>query len=156
MLRQRMRYESRLQVIHFLFSIANADGRVSPMEAQEINRIASFMGIQSRDLESIKAMFFKNPDSAYKILEIERTATISEIKRPIGKWLKNTIPTSFNTWKKFTKKEPQINLEKSRKLRTTAKRKGFLSKEDPFPANKNALKYLFTQQLGGEHPGKVE
>lgn len=78
---QRMRYESRLQVVHFLFSIANADGHVSPPEVQEIARIAGYMGIQMRDFESIKAMFFKNPDSAYKILEIERTATVSEIKK---------------------------------------------------------------------------
>ncbi|MBA3985547.1 MAG: DnaJ domain-containing protein, partial [Flavobacteriales bacterium] len=28
----------------------------------------------------IKAMFFKNPDSAYKILEIEKTASAAEIK----------------------------------------------------------------------------
>jgi len=75
-----MRYESRLQMIHFLFSIANADGHVSPPEVQEINRIGGFLGIQYRDFESIKAMFFKNPDSAYKILEIDRTATASEIK----------------------------------------------------------------------------
>lgn len=80
LLRQRMRYESRLQVIHFLFSIANADGHVSPPEVQEILRISSYLGIQNRDFESIKAMFFKNPDSAYKILEIERTASDSDIK----------------------------------------------------------------------------
>ena len=36
--------------------------------------------MQIRDFESIKAMFFKNPDSAYKILEIERSATDAEIK----------------------------------------------------------------------------
>jgi len=92
LLRQRMRYESRLQVIHFLFSIANADGHVSTPEVQEIHRIASFLGIQSRDLESIKAMFFKNPDSAYKILEIDRTATISEIKKAYRNMVKKYHP----------------------------------------------------------------
>ncbi len=80
LLRQRTRYESRLQILHFLFSIANADGHVSEPEVQEINRISGYLGVQYRDFESIKAMFFKNPDSAYKILEIERTATDSEIK----------------------------------------------------------------------------
>ncbi|MCH9659717.1 MAG: TerB family tellurite resistance protein [Bacteroidetes bacterium] len=91
-LRQRMRYESRLQVIHFLFSIANADGHVSPPEVQEINRIASYLNIQLRDFESIKAMFFKNPDSAYKILEIERTANISEIKKAYRDMVKKYHP----------------------------------------------------------------
>jgi DnaJ like chaperone protein len=79
-LRQRTRYESRLQILHFLFSIANADGHVTDSEVQEINKISGFLGVQIRDFESIKAMFFKNPDSAYKILEIERSATDAEIK----------------------------------------------------------------------------
>ena len=80
-LRMRMRYESRLQVLHFLFSIANSDGVVSNPEVRQIQQIASFLGVQSRDFESIKAMFFKNPDSAYKSLEIDKTATESEIKK---------------------------------------------------------------------------
>lgn len=80
LLRQRTRYESRLQILHFLFSIANADGSVSTAEVNEVKRIAGFLGVYAQDFESIKAMFFKNPDSAYKILEIERTATVPEIK----------------------------------------------------------------------------
>jgi len=92
MLRQRMRYESRLQVIHFLYSIANADGNVTSGEVRVISTIASYLGIQSRDLESIKAMFFTNPDSAYKILEIERTATVSEIKKAYRDMVKKYHP----------------------------------------------------------------
>ena len=90
--RQRMRYESRLQVIHFLFSIANSDGVVSSQEVYEIHNISGYLGINSRDYESIKAMFFKNPDSAYKILEIERTATESEIKAAYRRMAKKFHP----------------------------------------------------------------
>ncbi|TPV35034.1 molecular chaperone DjiA [Paucihalobacter ruber] len=79
-LRLRTRYESRLQIIHFLFSIAKADGLVSELEATKINEIAGYLHIGFKDFESIKAMFFTNPDSAYKILEIEKTATVAEIK----------------------------------------------------------------------------
>lgn len=92
LLRQRMRYESRLQVLHFLFSIANSDGIVSSHEVEQISRIAGFLGVQQRDFESIKAMFFKNPDSAYKILEIERTATESEIKKAYRNMAKKFHP----------------------------------------------------------------
>ena len=92
LLQQRTRYESRLQILHFLFSIANADGSVSTPEVNEINRIAGFLGIYARDFESIKAMFFKNPDSAYKILEIERTATTSEIKTAYRTMVKKYHP----------------------------------------------------------------
>ncbi len=79
-LRMRTRYESRLQIIHFLFNIAQADGHVSQPEIEKIREISGFLAIGYRDFESIKAMFFKNPDSAYKILEIEKTATVAEIK----------------------------------------------------------------------------
>lgn len=80
-LRVRMRYESRLQIIHFLFSIAQADGHVSVLEVDKIKEIAGYMSIGQRDFESIKAMFFKNPDSAYKILEIDKSASTDEIKK---------------------------------------------------------------------------
>ncbi len=81
LLRSRTRYESRLQILHFLFSISNADGHVSEAETDEINRISGFLGVQFRDFESIKAMFFKNPYSAYKILEIDNTASDAEVKK---------------------------------------------------------------------------
>lgn len=91
-LRSRMRYESRLQMIHFLFSIANADGHVSDFEVREINNISGYLGINYRDHESIKAMFFSNPDSAYKILEIERSATVPEIKKAYRTMVKKYHP----------------------------------------------------------------
>ena len=53
---------------------------MSELEATKINEIAGYLHIGFKDFESIKAMFFTNPDSAYKILEIEKTATVSEIK----------------------------------------------------------------------------
>ena len=81
LLRSRTRYESRLQILHFLFSISNADGHVSEAETDEINRISGFLGVQFRDFESIKAMFFKNPYSAYKILEIDNNASDAEVKK---------------------------------------------------------------------------
>lgn len=90
--RRRMRYESRLQVLHFLFSIANSDGHVSSPEVQEISKIAGYLGLQMRDFESIKAMFFKNPDSAYKILEIENNASVSEIKKAYRDMVKKYHP----------------------------------------------------------------
>ncbi|MEZ4778209.1 MAG: TerB family tellurite resistance protein [Flavobacteriaceae bacterium] len=92
LLRNRMRYESRLQMLHFLFSIAQADGVVSTPEVNEISKIAGHLGIQMRDFESIKAMFFKNPDSAYKILEIERTASVAEIKKAYRDMVKKYHP----------------------------------------------------------------
>jgi DnaJ like chaperone protein len=80
-LRARTRYESRLQILHFLFSIANADGHVTTSEVNVIQQIAGYLAIQGADFTSIKAMFFKKPDSAYKILEIDRSVTDAEVKK---------------------------------------------------------------------------
>jgi DnaJ like chaperone protein len=91
-LRGVMRYESLLQVLHFLFSIAKADGHVSEAEVREINRISGYFGINYRDFESIKAMFFSNPDSAYKILEIDKNATTDEIKKAYRTMVKKYHP----------------------------------------------------------------
>ncbi|MFV0565613.1 MAG: DnaJ domain-containing protein [Flavobacteriaceae bacterium] len=80
-IRQYMEHESRLQLVHFLFEIANADGAVSQAEADKIHTISGYLGIRYSDYESIKAMFYNDTDSAYKILEIEKTATNDEIKK---------------------------------------------------------------------------
>jgi len=80
-IKYNMDYSIRLQLIHFLFGIAGADGQFHPAEINVIERIASFMGIYESDLNSIKAMFVKETDSAYKILEITPDATDDEVKK---------------------------------------------------------------------------
>ena len=76
----RTQYPARLQIVHFLFSIANADGHVSSLEAQKIKDIARYLRLGAKDFESIQAMFFKTTDDAYKILEIDKSATNAEVK----------------------------------------------------------------------------
>jgi DnaJ like chaperone protein len=70
-----------LQLVHFLFGIAGADGRVSPAEYNKLREIAGYLKLGKRDFESIEAMFVKSADTAYTILEIERTATDQEVKK---------------------------------------------------------------------------
>ena len=54
--------------------------------------IANYLAVNLRDFESIKAMFFNNPDSAYKILEIEKTASSTEIKKAYRTMVKKYHP----------------------------------------------------------------
>ena len=89
---QHTRYPSRLQILHFLFGIANADGSVSVSEAEEIQKIAGFLRINFKDFESIKAMFFKTGDHAYKILEIDKTATDADVKKAFRTMAKKYHP----------------------------------------------------------------
>ena len=126
LLRQRMRYEARLQVLHFLFSIANADGVVSNAEAAEIARISGYLGVQSADFESIKAMFFKNPDSAYKILEIAPGATASEIKTAYRRMAKKYHPDKLQHMDEAYRKGAQEKFQKVQEAyEQLQKEKGF-------------------------------
>lgn len=85
-------YEARLQITHFLFSIAKADGHVRQAEARKIQEIASYLRISTKDFESIKAMFFKSTGNAYKILEIEKSATDTEVKKAFRSMAKKYHP----------------------------------------------------------------
>ena len=91
-LNMRTRYEVRLQILHFLFGIAQADGNVSEPEVNVMSEIAGYFRINHQDFESIKAMFFKNADSAYKILEIQKDATNDEVKKAFRTMAKKYHP----------------------------------------------------------------
>ena len=80
-IRDNMDYSSRLQLLHFLFGIANADGVVSASEVTVISNIGTWIGVSTADFDSIKAMFIDNIDSCYKVLEVDRSATNEEIKK---------------------------------------------------------------------------
>ena len=91
-IRQMMDHPSRLQLMHFLFGIAKADGIVTDDEVKVIHTIAGYLGISSRDYESIKAMFYNDKEHAYKVLEIDERATVSEIKKAYRKMAKKYHP----------------------------------------------------------------
>jgi len=80
-LSQRLDYSYRLEMLHFLFGIASADGAVSDAENNVISRIAGYMRISDSDFQSIRAMFVSQTDASYKILEIEPTVTDEEVKK---------------------------------------------------------------------------
>ncbi len=91
-IRQNMTHASRLQLIHFLFGIAKADGVVIEVEVDAIKTIAGYLYINQQDFESIKAMFYDSSESAYKILEIEKSATNDEVKKAYRKMVKKFHP----------------------------------------------------------------
>jgi DnaJ like chaperone protein len=80
-IQKNMDYSSRLQMLHFMFGIAQADGNISANEQNLLKHMAMNLGIGEKDFESIKSMFIANTDAAYKILEIELSASIDEIKK---------------------------------------------------------------------------
>ncbi len=103
-LNQRTRPEVRMQLLHFLFGIAQADGTVSNLEINKIQEIAGYLRINIRDFESIKAMFIKSVDNAYKILEIDKSASDDAVKKAYRTMAKKYHPDRVNTENEAIKK----------------------------------------------------
>jgi DnaJ like chaperone protein len=77
----RMDYPSRLQLIHLIYGLAQADGSINAAEMAVIEEIAFSLGISSADITSVKNMYFRSADWAYSILEIDPRSTPEEIKK---------------------------------------------------------------------------
>jgi DnaJ like chaperone protein len=84
-IKQRLDYSSRLQLLHFLYGISMADGKIHPEEMRIIDQISANLGISQKDTQSIRSMFVEEVDSSYKILEIDRKASVDEIKKAYRK-----------------------------------------------------------------------
>jgi len=96
-IRQGMPAAVRSQLLHYLFKIALADGIISNKEVNVIVKIAQQLRIPEREFYAIKAMFMHQQQNnssssrmrtgsyslktAYTILEIDSTATNSEVKK---------------------------------------------------------------------------
>jgi DnaJ like chaperone protein len=80
-IRQYMPEAQRLQLMHYLFGIANADGVLHAAELNLLEEMAGYMGISNADYASVKAMYYRDVDGDYKILEIDANATEEEIKK---------------------------------------------------------------------------
>lgn len=87
-----MDYSSRLQLLHYLFGIASADGQVHETEVAVIQTIANNMGVYASDFESIKAMFVKQVDDAYTILGIDPSASDEDVKKAYREMAKKNHP----------------------------------------------------------------
>ena len=84
-IRNRLDHASRLQLLHFLYGVSQADGRISNEEIRIIEQIAGYLGISVKDLGSIKSMFVDDTDAAYKILEIDTNASDEDLKKAYRK-----------------------------------------------------------------------
>ena len=84
-IRYYMEHPMRLQLLYYLFGIAKADGNVDKNEIQIIETIANYLGLNAKDYESLKAMHYKDTESAYKILEIDSSVADEEVKKAYRK-----------------------------------------------------------------------
>ena len=110
-----LKYESRLQVIHFLFGIAKADGNVSSPELQKLLEFSNLLRLSRTDFESIKAMFIDQVGGAYKILEIDKSASDQKVKRAYRDLAKKHHPDKVQHLGKAYVKSAQEKFQKIQK-----------------------------------------
>lgn len=79
-IRANMNYSQRLQLLHYLIRIAVSDGSFSKEEKSVIETIASSLGLNSADCASLFAMYWRDSEDAYAVLEISASATDEEVK----------------------------------------------------------------------------
>lgn len=107
-----MPHPMRLQLMHYLFGIAKADGVVDIDEVNTVQTIANYLNISHKDFESIKAMFYKDTLSDYTVLEITKDASDAEVKKAYRKMAVKYHPDKVATLGEDFQKAAQAKFQK--------------------------------------------
>ena len=73
-------YEERIQLLDFLVKIAQSDGNLCTEEIDALKEVALAMRLSEKEVESMLNLRGNSLDEAYKVLEIEPTATDEEVR----------------------------------------------------------------------------
>ena len=76
-----MDHPSRLELIHILFELSQADGQIHAEEIKVIHTISQYLNINIKNFDSIQAMFIRDTLSDYKILGVNKSANDNELKK---------------------------------------------------------------------------
>ena len=75
-----LNYGERLQLLRFLAMIAMSDGNVCVQEIEALREVATAMNLSANDVDSMLNLGSSNLDAAYKVLEIDPSATDDDVK----------------------------------------------------------------------------
>ena len=84
-IRTNMDHPKRLRLLQYLYGIAKADGNVDKSEINLIRTIARHLGINAKDISSIEEPFNTGTLNPYKVLEISKNASDSDVKKAYRK-----------------------------------------------------------------------
>ncbi len=82
-IKMKMTKPLKLQIIHYLFGIAYADGELHDNEKETIRQICFKIGLSDYDFETIYSMYKPkvNIDDYYSVLGVSKSASNEEIKK---------------------------------------------------------------------------
>lgn len=82
-IKQHVNYSTLLEIVHLLLDLANADGDFAAAEQTVIRRMATLLGLTTKDYDALEALYKKtrDPNWAYQALEIEPSDTDDEVKK---------------------------------------------------------------------------
>ena len=115
-----MSYSGKLQLLHYLFGIANADSSgITGDELGLLSRIAEKIGITGADYFSIRAMFIRRNQERtiateidYRILGVKKTANETEIKAAYRKMVMKYHPDKVLSLGKDVQKAAKEKFQK--------------------------------------------
>jgi len=84
-----------LSFLDLLFRIAAADGTFHPAEESALRRVKAIFKISDKQFEDIKAVYFKDFDKYYKILNCTPESSDQEIKSSYKKLVKDFHPDTI-------------------------------------------------------------
>lgn len=73
-------YEQRLQLLSFLAQIAQSDGNVCDAEVAALREVAASMRMAPGEVDSLLNLHGDSLEEAYKVLEVEPTASDEEVR----------------------------------------------------------------------------
>ena len=92
-----MNYSQRMQLLQYLVQIAMADGEFAKAEKSVIECIGSVIKLTTSDVNSLIAMYYKEEQSAYKVLEISPNATDDEVRAAYRRMAMKNHPDRVST-----------------------------------------------------------
>ena len=121
-----LNYASRLELMHLLFGVAAADNHLDKTELDTLSQLAYELGIKQPDFISLQAMFVVDKTAAYKILEIDETATDDEVKKAYRKMAVKYHPDKVHHLGPDFQKDANIKFQKiTEAYESIKKQRGF-------------------------------
>ncbi|MBQ6761866.1 MAG: TerB family tellurite resistance protein [Bacteroidales bacterium] len=118
-----MNYSQRLQLFDYLVRIAIADGEFSKSEKSVLESIGSALRLNSSDVASNIAMFYKETsESAYAVLEISPSATDDEVRTAYRRMAMKNHPDKVATLGPEVQKAAQAKFQKIQEAYETIKK----------------------------------